>query len=113
MSDNKRSSIDKKIGSSLQTKLNKDVRDAILDEAHSELLAKLNCEHRTKSVVSVTTMMHPLKPTMDKLMGTTHALKVGDWVEVLYAYAPGLCSDGGMEKLSPLNMTKTGKRAAM
>jgi hypothetical protein len=58
--------------------------NAILDEAHSKLLAELNCEHRTKSVLSVNTMVHKLKPTMDKILGTTHALKVGDWVEMLY-----------------------------
>ncbi len=53
MSEKKKSSLQKKIGSNLQMKLNKNVRDAILDEAHFELLAKLNCEHRTKNVVSV------------------------------------------------------------
>ncbi len=69
MSENNKSSLEKKIGSTLQTKLNKNVRDAILDEAHFELLAKLNCEHRTKNVVPVTSMMHPLKPTMDTETG--------------------------------------------
>jgi hypothetical protein len=29
-------------------------------------------------------------------MGTAHAIKVGDWVEVLYEYALGTCSDGGI-----------------
>ncbi len=73
MSENNKSSLEK-IESTLQTKLNKNVRDAILDEAHFELLAKLNCEHRTKNVVPVTSMMHPLKPTMEKLLRTAHAL---------------------------------------
>ncbi len=109
MSDTKRSSLDKKIGSTLQTKFNKNVRDAILDEAHYELLAKLNCKHRTKSVVGVGTMMHPLKPTMDKLLGTAHALKVGDCVEVLYTYAPGLCSDGGVGEIYAIKYDEDGK----
>ncbi len=82
MSEKKKSSLQKKIGSTLQMKLNKNVRDAILDEAHFELLAKLNCEHRTKNVVSVSSMMHPLKPTMDKLLGTAHALKVGGTIPI-------------------------------
>jgi hypothetical protein len=34
MSENKKSALEKTIGSTLQTKLNKNVRDAILDEAH-------------------------------------------------------------------------------
>ncbi len=41
-------------------------------------------------------MVHPLKPTMDKLMETLHAIKVGDYVDVAYEYAPGTCSDGGI-----------------
>jgi hypothetical protein len=109
MSENNKSSLEKIIGSTLQTKLNKNVRDAILDEAHFELLAKLNCEHRTKNVVPVTSMMHPLKPTMEKLLGTAHALKVGDWVEVLYTYAPGLCSDGGIGEIYDIKYGEDGK----
>ncbi len=33
---------------------------------------------------------------MAVLLGTTHAIKVGDWVEVLSEYQPGTCSDGGI-----------------
>ena len=80
-----------------------------MDEAHFELLAKLNCEHRTKNVVPVTSMMHSLKPTMEKLLGTAHALKVGDWVEVLYTYAPGLCSDGGIGEIYDIKYGEDGK----
>jgi hypothetical protein len=56
----------------------------------------MNCELLTKSVAPAATMMHVLKPTMQQLMGTTHAIKVGDWMEVLYAYAPGTCLDAGV-----------------
>ncbi len=41
-------------------------------------------------------MIHCLKPTMQELMGTMNAIRVGDWVEVLYDYAAGTCSDGGV-----------------
>ena len=33
-------------------------------------------------------------------MGSIHAIKVGDWVEVQYEYAPGTCSDGGIGTVS-------------
>ncbi len=46
---------------------------------------------------------------MDKLLGTAHALKVGDWVEVLYAYAPGLCSDGGVGEIRAINHDEDGR----
>ncbi len=59
-----------------------------MDVAHREKLRELNWEYLK--------MVHPLKPTMDKLMGTHHAIKVGDYVEVLCEYAPGTCSDGGI-----------------
>jgi hypothetical protein len=48
-------------------------------------------------------MIHPLKPTMQKLMGTIYAIKVGDWVEVLYEYGPGTCSDGGVGTVAKID----------
>jgi hypothetical protein len=59
-------------------------------------LELLNCAHLTKSVVTAEKMVHHLKPTMEKLMGTHHAIKVGDWVEVLYEYEPDTRSDGSV-----------------
>jgi hypothetical protein len=38
-------------------------------------------------------MIHHLMPTMDALLRTDHAMKVGDWEEVLCEYAPGTCSE--------------------
>ncbi len=88
--------MDKHINNTLKTKINKEVKNTILDVAHRELLDRMNCEHLTKSVARADTMVHALKPTMLALMDTVHAIKVGDWVEVLYDYAPGTCSDGGV-----------------
>jgi hypothetical protein len=48
-------------------------------------------------------MIHPLKPTMDQLLRTDHALKVGDWVEVLCEYAPGTCSDRGVGEIMEIS----------
>ncbi len=67
-----------------------------MDIANRELLDNLFMEHLTKSVAPLSEMVHFLKPTMQALMGTLNTIKVGDWVEVLYEYAPGICSDGGI-----------------
>jgi hypothetical protein len=56
----------------------------------------MNLQHLTLSVVSPSTMVHKLKPTMLQLLDTERTIKVGDWVEVMYEYAPGTCSDGGV-----------------
>ncbi len=92
---NKRDAEDK-IANTLQTKINKEVKSTLLDVAHRDKLRQLNCEYLTRSVVPASKMVHNLKPTMEKLMGTHHAIKVGDYVEVLCEYAPGTCSDGGI-----------------
>jgi hypothetical protein len=39
---------------------------------------------------------------MQQLQGTDNAIKVGDYVEVLYEYAPGTCSDGGVGTVSAI-----------
>jgi hypothetical protein len=56
----------------------------------------MNTQHLTLSVVLAASMVHKLKPTMLQLEDTERAIKVGDYVEVLYEYAPGTCSDGGV-----------------
>ena len=79
-----------------------------MDVAHQEQLAELNCRHLTRSVDKVQTMVHRLKPTMSELLGTNHAIKVGDWVEVLYEYGPGICSDGGVGTVASIETTEVG-----
>jgi hypothetical protein len=34
---------------------------------------------------------------------------VGDWVEVLYEYGPGTCSDGGVGTVAAIETTEEGK----
>jgi hypothetical protein len=91
MSAEKKHAVDEK---TLKAKIYKEVKGTILNIAHREQLELLNIEHLTKSVVEIGEMIHPLKPTIEKLLQTDHAIKVGDWVEVLCEYAPGTCSDG-------------------
>ncbi len=67
-----------------------------MDVAHRDVLDAMNTKHLTLSVVPATTMVHKLKPTMQQLLHTERAIKVGDWVEVQYEYAPRTCSDGGV-----------------
>jgi hypothetical protein len=68
----------------LKTKINKETKDILLDVAHREKLDLLNCEHLTKSVVPVSTMIHPLKLTMEQLMNTQHALKVASTLVFIF-----------------------------
>jgi hypothetical protein len=91
--------VDKRIKTKVKATLNNEVKAALLDEKHRQLLATMNCEYRTKAVAPVNAMVHKLKPTLGKLLGTQHAIKVRDWVEVLYEYAPGTCSDGGIGEI--------------
>jgi hypothetical protein len=108
MSAKNKHDAEEKIANSLQTKINKEVRSTLLDVAHCEKLRLLNCEHLTRSVVPASKMVHCLKPTMDKLMGTHHAIKVGDYVEVLCEYAPGTCSDGGIGYIMSMDTDEDG-----
>ncbi len=96
MSETHKGEVDQEINKSLKMKINKEVKGVIVDIAHRELLDNLLMKHLTMSVEPVSAMVHNLKPTMQALMGTLNSIKVGDWVEVLYEYAPGTCSDGGV-----------------
>jgi hypothetical protein len=100
--------VNKRIKTKVKANLNNEVKAALLDEKHRDLLAQMNCEHRAKSVAPVNAMVHKLKPTLGKLLGTQHAIKVGDWVEVLYEYAPGTCSDGGIGEVYEIRMDEAG-----
>jgi hypothetical protein len=104
MDEDSLKAVDKRIKTKMKATLNNEVKAALLDEKHRELLARMNCEYRSKSVSSVNAMVHKLKPTLGKLLGTQHAIKVGDWVEVLYEYAPGTCSDGGIGEVFEIRM---------
>jgi hypothetical protein len=96
MNEQDKLAFDKQIEKTLKAKINKEVKGTILDVAHRELLEKMNVEHLTNSVSDTREMIHALKPTLAALLQTEHAIKFGDWVEVLYEYAPGTCSDGGV-----------------
>ncbi len=103
LSEGAKRAVDVTINKTLKKQINKEVTNTILDVAHRELLEHMNCEHLTKSVARAEKMVHLLKPHMLSLMGTIHAIKVGDWVEVQYEYAPGTCSDGGIGTVSAVN----------
>jgi hypothetical protein len=111
MSDSNKLEVDKEINKSLKKKINKEVKDTILDIAHRELLDELLMKHLTFSVAPVEEMVHYLKPTMQELMGTNNAIKVGDWCEVLYDYAPGTCSDGGVGEVMVIDEDAEGVRS--
>ncbi len=54
---------DKRIKTKVKATLNNEVKAALLDEKHRELLAKMNCEFRSKAVAPLNAMVHKLKPT--------------------------------------------------
>jgi hypothetical protein len=99
MSAANKEAVDVQIEKTMKGKINREVKGTILNIAHRELLELKNIEHLTKSVVELDEMIHTLKPTMEELIRTDHAMKVGDWVEVLCEYAPGTCSDGGVGEI--------------
>ena len=71
-----KSAASEQINKTLKTKINKEVKNTLLDIAHREKLDLLNCEHLTKSVSPATAMVHPLKLTLEELVGKHHAIKV-------------------------------------
>ncbi len=64
------------INKTLKTKINKEVKNTLVDIAYREKLDLLNCQHLIQSVKPAMEMIHPLKLTMEQLVGTHHALKV-------------------------------------
>ncbi len=76
MSDKNRDEASEEINKTLKTKINKEVKHTLLDIVHREKLDQLNCAHLTKSVSPASAMVHPLKPTLEQLVGIHHALKV-------------------------------------
>jgi hypothetical protein len=111
MSASHKHEVDLKIKNSLKKKINQEVKGTILDIAHRELLDELLMKHLALSVEPAENMVHCLKPTMQELMGTIHEIKVGDWVEVQYDYAPGTCSDGGVGTIMAIDEDAEGKRS--
>jgi hypothetical protein len=73
MSDKNKDEARDEINITLKTKINKEVKNTLLDVAHREKLDLLNCAHLTKSVSAASEMVHPLKLTLEQLVGTHHA----------------------------------------
>jgi hypothetical protein len=111
MTDLNKLEVDKEIYKTLKKKINKEVKDTILDIAHRQLLDDLLMKHLTLSVAPAEAMVHYLKPTMQELMLTNNTIKVGDWVEVLYDYAPGTCSDGGVGEIFAIDEDEEGNKS--
>jgi hypothetical protein len=53
-------------------------------------------KHLQESRLLPSQMVRPKRKTVWDEKASLGKLKVGDWVEVQYAYAPGTCSDGGV-----------------
>jgi hypothetical protein len=99
-----------KISKTLKKAINKNVKDVVLDVAPKECLEQMNTRHLTLSIVPVASMVHQLKPTMLQLEDSERAIKVGDYVEVLYEYAPGTCFDGGVGTIMEIHKDDAGRK---
>jgi hypothetical protein len=97
------------IHKNLKKSINKNVKDLVLGVAHSKALEDINMKHLALSVVPAAQMIHKLKPTMKQLFDTEGQIKIGDYVEVLYEYAPGTCSDGGVGTIMEIVTDEDGK----
>jgi hypothetical protein len=53
-------------------------------------------------------MVHVARKTIWEEQTKLSAVKVGDWVEVMYEYLPGTCSDGVTGVITRLITTDTG-----
>ncbi len=98
-----------KIHKNLKKSIDKNMKDVVLGVAHSKALEDMNIKHLTLSVVPTSQMIHKLKPTMKQLFDTEGQIKVGGCVKVLYEYAPGACSDGGVGTVVKIETDDDGK----
>jgi hypothetical protein len=76
LSAENKSAASDEINKTLKTKINKEVKSTLLDIAYREKLDLLLRQHLTESVKPAKEMIHPLKLTLEQLVGTHHALKV-------------------------------------
>ena len=102
LTDEQKQTVSAKVDKTIKKTINQKVKSVVLEEAHRQVLEIFNIKHLTYSVMPTTAMVHKLKPTMKELLGTENAIKVGDFVEVMYEYAPGTCSDGGVGIVSAI-----------
>ncbi len=78
------------------------MKQAILDEKYSEIV-KLALEQHLQSNTSLAgDMVHVARKTIWEEQAQLADVKIGDWVEVLYEYLPGTCSDGGVGVITRL-----------
>jgi hypothetical protein len=75
LAENKSAASDE-INKTLKIKINKEVKSTLLDIAYREKLDLLLRQYLTESVKPAKEMIHPLKLTLEQLVGTHHALKV-------------------------------------
>jgi hypothetical protein len=47
-------------------------------------------------------MVHVARKTIWEEQKELADVKIGDWVEVMYEYLPGTCSDGGIDVITRL-----------
>jgi len=118
MSSAKRVQVRNELASTLQKTTNKSIKKTVLGvRCQTFFFAATRCllcityvlqiefkkacedamvKHLQESRLIPSQMVRPKRPTVWDEKASLGRLKVGDWVEVQYTYAPGTCSDGGV-----------------
>ncbi len=78
------------------------VKQAILDEKYSKIVRDALVQHLKDNTSKATDMVHTARKTIWEEQFDLATVKVGDWVEVIYEYEPGTCSDGGIGVITRL-----------
>jgi hypothetical protein len=84
------------------------VKQAILDEKYATIIKVALEKHLQANTTKPANMVHVARKTIWEERKELADVKVGDWVEVMYDYLPGTCSDGGIGVITRLIATDTG-----
>lgn len=63
---------------------------------YKQLCIDAAVQHLKKSRKTATEMVHARPASVWELHGSRASVRVGSWVQVIYDYSPGTCSDGGI-----------------
>ncbi len=90
------------------------MKQAILDEKYSDMVKNALVQHLKSNTSLPGEMVHePRKTIWEEQKQLIEDVKIGDWVEVMYEYMPGTCSDGGVCVIIRLMTTDEGERTVM
>ena len=96
MSAASRSDVSGELDKTLSKAVNKKVKDAVLMVQYRKKCEESMVNHFIQSRFTPVEMVRARRQTIWETHGSQASLKIGEWVEVMYDYSPGTCSDGGV-----------------